>query len=138
MLCTLARWTQVAFYDGADSRYPIGQWHVPFNTTRDLEQNAMTFPGHTGGKETMVGGQYACEQINPAHPEKEGLNGQNVDNATGAKRHTLRDFQTVLPNARGHVKLVTCCIGISAHIPRRARARAVRGPRCTAGPASAG
>ena len=138
MLCTLARWTQVAFYDGADSRYPIGQWHVPFNTTRDLEQNAMTFPGHTGGKETMVGGQYACEQINPDDKAKEGLNGQNINNKTGPPRHTLRDFQTVLPNARGHVKLVTCCIGISAHIPRRARARAVRGPRCTAGPASAG
>ena len=137
MLCTLARWTQVAFYDGADSRYPIGQWHVPFNTTRDLEQNAMTFPGHTGGKETMVGGKYACEQITD-DKMKEGLNGQNINNDTGPPRHTLRDFQTVLPNARGHVKLVTCCIGISAHIPRRARARAVRGPRCTAGPASAG
>ena len=127
----------MAFYDGADSRYPIGQWHVPFNTTRDLEQNAMTFPGHTGGKETMVGGQYACEQINPAHPEKEGLNGQNVDNIDENKtRHPLRDFETVLPNARGHVKLA-CCIDLR-RIPRRARAWAVRGPRCTAGPASVG
>jgi len=93
--------TGVAFYDGADSRYPIGQWHVPFNTTRDLEQNAMTFPGHTGGKETMVGGQYACEQINPDDKAKEGLNGQNINNKTGPPRHTLRDFQTVLPNPLG-------------------------------------
>jgi len=109
MLCTLARWTQVAFYDGADSRYPIGQWHVPFNTTRDLEQNAMTFPGHTGGKETMVGGKYACEQIN-VNKEKEGLNGQNIDIDDDTKRHPLRDFQTVLPNARAATsKLVMCC-----------------------------
>ena len=87
--------SQVAFYDGVDSRYPIGQWHVPFphEVNRTLEQNAMTFPDIIGGKPTMVGGQYACEQdvIPPG-----GLNGQNV----GAARHLLRHFETVPPDAR--------------------------------------
>ena len=90
----------MAFYDGVDSRYPIGQWHVPFpdGVDRDLKQNGMTFPGTTGGKMTMVGGQYACEQNNGA---VKGLNGQNVDNVdTGTARHSLRDFETVKPKAR--------------------------------------
>jgi len=92
--------TGVALYDGADSRYPLGQWHVPFDGDVDLDQNAMTFPDNTGGKETMVGGQYACEQNNTDGklPAK-GLNGQNVNNnETGTERHTLRDFQTVTPD----------------------------------------
>jgi len=97
----------VAFYDGVDSRYPIGQWHVPFGEThRDLDQNAMTFPGHTGGKMTMVGGQYACEQNNTdGKLLHKGLNGQNIDKKTGTARHTLRDFETVPQDARGHVRL---------------------------------
>ena len=75
---------------------------MPFDGDVDLDQNAMTFPDNTGGKETMVGGQYACEQNNTDGklPAK-GLNGQNVNNnETGTERHTLRDFQTVTPDAR--------------------------------------
>lgn len=101
----------MAFYDGVDSRYPIGQWHVPFpaHVNRTLEQNAMTFPDITGGKPTMVGGQYACEQN---MGEIKGLNGQN----NGTARHSLRDFETVQPNARRATSISVVCSG-TLHAP---------------------
>lgn len=110
----------MAFYDGVDSRYPIGQWHVPFpvGVNRTLEQNAMTFPGTTGDKMTMVGGQYACEQNNGT---TKGLNGQNV----GSARHSLRDFETVTPDARRAT--------LSSYRVRVARSGALDAP--AAGPA---
>lgn len=73
------------YYDTISMRYPYGSWNVVnSNENRLAGRSTITFPDKTGGKPTMVGGEYDCQTILDS-----GVKGQNI----GSGRHPLRDFE---------------------------------------------
>lgn len=77
----------VAFWESASMRYPIGSFHQPIPLKdNNLAANAITFPEITGGQPTKVGGVYDCSVI-----------GDNSNGTVGQNKggHPLLDYAMV-------------------------------------------